>query len=245
MANEMNNKNMEELVRSIPILAATGNVEAVNRVLDLIEEMRKAEAANVEEPKVGKYFYARVLTLADGTKHYHPMVAAANGYYSPADMLNPDAYAMKAEDTILALQENYQATSMKQMAERAGYIIQAVYVTNEVYAELQQKLRDLMVSVIEGTRGGAMQIAAVLQGINDGITPEVIQQLVIKKATEKPYVSGAAVNADGQIVEKGEYIDEKVEPKTPDYSDDEYDDEADGCEGCDCECCGCDNCPGC
>jgi sulfur carrier protein ThiS len=244
MANEMNmnQKNVEELVRSIPILAATGNTEAVNRVLDLIDEMRKAEAASVETPKVGKYFYARVLTLADGTKHYHPMIGAMS---SMNDVKNPSAYKMTAKDSILELQNDYMANGQKRMAEAAGYKIQAVFVTEEVYAELERKLVNLMTSVIEGLGGDIPKIMNWLNQLNDKISEEEVLKELLREVTNKPFVSGAAVNADGAIVEKGEYIDEVVaRPELVD-DDDNGDDEEDGCDGCDCTCCGCDNCPGC
>jgi hypothetical protein len=232
---ENNKKNLEELVRAVPILAATGNTDALNKVLDLIEELSKAQPAEEQPAATGKYLYARVLTLADGTKHYHPVIIPSS---FGADIRNPKSYVMKAKDSILELQNDSQCSQMKRMAEYRGFKIQAVYVTNEVYAELERKLEELMVSVIEGARGGAAQIAMALQQLDDSITTEAVQDLVLRKLAEKPHVSGSAVNAAGEIVEKGEYIEEAKKTPAEETAAEETDD--DSCDGCDCPCSCCD-----
>lgn len=236
--NNQNNKNVEELVRSIPILAATGNTDAVNRVLDLIQEMRNsmpAEELPADTENV-HYLYARELTLRDGSKHYHPMVGAMT---SIEDVTNPAAYKMLSKPTILELQDDWQATGQKEMAERAGYRIKAVCVTDEVYAELEKQLFELMTSVINGVKGGVRQVMVAVQQLNDGINEETISKLILQEATKKPYVSGSAVNKDGEVVEKGEYVDEIVE--TPKDNDEPEDCDHD-CEECDDYSVDCDRC---
>jgi hypothetical protein len=217
----MNEKMIQDLINSIPTLAMTGNTEAVNRVLALIES---AKPVTTQQAAAGKYLYARVLTLEDGTKHYHPLVG---GMYPST---NVEDYKMEAYDSILELQDAPVAM-LADMATRAGYKIQILHVPNDVYAKLEEQLADLVSIVFAAVDEGVTHLEQAAMLMGNPMAEGALKAMALQTVMSRPTVSGVGLTASNEIVEKADYVDMELKD---DYCD---------CDDCECDCCDdCDCC---
>jgi hypothetical protein len=221
----MNEKMIQDLINSIPTLAMTGNTEAVNRVLALIES---AKPVTTQQAASGKYLYARVLTLEDGTKHYHPLVG---GMYPST---NVEDYKMEAYDSILELQDS-PAAELANMATRMGYKMQILFVPNDVYANLEKQLADLVEVVFDAVDEGVKHLATAAELMGNPMMAGSLKAMALQTVMSRPSVSGVGLTATNEIVERADYVDLEVE--RAEHEEDWYEDCDCGCCG-DCECCG-------
>lgn len=237
----MNEKMITELLGNIKEMLAAGNQEGVNRALGIIEKLTTtAVPTNEQIPQPGKYLYARVMTTSSGEKHYHPWVG---GTYPSS---NPDDYKMSAFDNILDLQNDSSNQTMLSMARTAGYNMQIVYVPNDAYAELEQKLVEHVSGVFDalGEAVPAIQKAAALMGIE--MEADEILREETRKVMRTPAVAGVGITASNTIVEASEYQENQTSEKTEDEYDEEEDDlDEYGYDDCNEECDECykDDCP--
>lgn len=217
----MNEKMINELLNDIKEMLAAGNQEGVNRALNIISTLTSTAVPTATQlPTPGKYLYARVMTTATGEKHYHPWVG---GMYPSS---NPEDYKMSAFDNILDLQNDSANQTMLSMARSAGYNMQIVYVPNDVYAELEQKLVEHVNGVFDalGEAVPAIQKAAALMGIE--MEADQILAEETRKVMKTPAVAGVGITADNRVVEKEDY----EENKTPENTEDDGNEDEDECD---------------
>lgn len=217
----MNEKMINDLIQSIPALASTGNTEALNRVLDLINELKNAKPVTTQQSASGKYVYARVLTLEDGTKHYHPLVG---GMY-PSN--NAEDYKMEAYDSIIELQDS-PAASLANMASSTGYKMQILYMPNDVYEALEAKLAELVTTIFNAVDEGVKHLEQAAAIMGNPMAEGTLKAMALQKLMSRPNVAGVGVTANNEIVEKADYVDQELPERDwddDDYDDDDYDDD--------------------
>ena len=206
----MNGKLILELLRSIPSLA--NNKEALNRVLDLVNELKNATPVTTQQPTSGKYLYACVFTLKDGTKHYHPLIG---GMYPSNDI---EDYKMEAYDSILELQES-DASEISYEATKRGYKMVILYVPNDIYEKLEAKLFELVSLVFEAVDEGVKSLSKANSLMGNFVSEGVLKAMLLQQIMSQPSIAGVGLTKENEIINKGDYID-----TIPIYED-EYDDE--------------------
>ena len=212
----MNEKQIQQLLDSIPAIAATGDGEAVKKALDLIDALRQATPVTTQQAAPGKYLYARVLTMEDGTRHYHPLI----GGYMPSS--NQEDYKMDAYDSILELQDSYAATTAS-MASRMGYNMQILYVPNDVYDALAAKLAELVTSVFTAIDEAAVHLEQAAQIMGNPMAEGAMKAMALQQVMMRPAVSGVGLTATNEIVDKADYVDQELpEQNAGDYSETSY-----------------------
>jgi hypothetical protein len=215
----MNEKMINDLIKSIPALASTGNTETLNRVLDLINELKNAKPVTTQQSTAGKYVYARVLTLENGEKHYHPLVG---GMY-PSN--NIEDYKMEAYDSIIALQDS-PAASLAKMASSTGYKMQILYMPNDVYEALEVKLNELVTTIFNAVDEGVKHLEQAAAIMGNPMAEGTLKAMALQQLMSRPVVSGVGVTATNEIVDKADYVDQEL--PEPNYEDDyDYDEEDD------------------
>lgn len=214
----MNEKMINDLIKSIPALASTGNTEALNRVLDLINELKNAKPVTTQQSTAGKYVYARVLTLENGEKHYHPLVG---GMY-PSN--NIEDYKMEAYDSIIALQDS-PAASLAKMASLAGYKMQILYMPNDVYETLEAKLNELVSTIFNAVDEGVKHLEEAAAIMGNPMAEGTLKAMALQQLMSRPVVSGVGVTATNEIVDKADYIDQEIPESN--YDDEELDEDED------------------
>lgn len=214
----MNEKMINDLIKSIPALASTGNTEALNRVLDLINELKNAKPVTTQQSTAGKYVYARVLTLENGEKHYHPLVG---GMY-PSN--NIEDYKMEAYDSIIALQDS-PAASLAKMASSAGYKMQILYMPNDVYETLEAKLNELVSTIFNAVDEGVKHLEEAAAIMGNPMAEGTLKAMALQQLMSRPVVSGVGVTATNEIVDKADYIDQEIPESN--YDDEEWDEDED------------------
>lgn len=243
--NKKNKKKIERLLDQIDQQTAAGNMETVNKLIDIIDRMTK-NGTETETPinEKGRYVYARVLTLADGTKHYHPLI----GMLRPSG--NREDYKMESYEDIVDLQDSAIGQMVRCISKE--YNMRIIFVPSKVYAELERKLKELIDGVFDhlGNAANEISAAAALLGIQQGADEALEEQAQI--LFDRPIISGAGVTRDMTVVNRADYIDEEVDEDESCEGcvfDEKAEDEDESCEGCPCaDClysCGSSKCENC
>lgn len=221
---------IDKLLKQVDKQTAAGNMEAANKLIDIIDRLTQEgirTETEVTGSGKGRYVYARVLTLADGSKCYHPLVGMLRSSGNKED------YKMESYDNILDLQESEIGQAVKYCIPDE-YYMEILFVPEKTYAELELKLEELIDGVFEHLGNAANEItaAAAFLGIQQD-ADEAIQKQAEVLFDNKPLVSGTGLNRNMELVERTDYVDEEV---TVDRGDD-YDECDDcPCAGCDIEC---------
>ena len=214
----MNEKIILELINVMPTLAH--NDEAISRVLDLINELKNAKPVTTQQTTLGKYLYARVLTLEDGTKHYHPLIG---GMYPSEDI---EDYKMEAYESIIELQES-NASLLASMATRAGYKMVILYVPNDVYEALEVKLFELVSAVFEAVDEGVKHLSKANAIMGNMISEGTLKAMALQQIMSHPSVAGVGLTSTNEIVNKADYVNENPcdDEDYEDYEDFDEDDD--------------------